>query len=94
MAGALGGVVGLVAGAAAARRPRVVLVAAAAALVATAAFTVLEQPLTEASIPNFPVNHPAAELFAKVAAVLLLAGLAGIFASRAPLRSGAAAPHP
>ncbi|MGH2993118.1 MAG: hypothetical protein ACRDL1_06245, partial [Solirubrobacterales bacterium] len=54
--------------------------AAAAALVATAAFTVLEQPLAEASIPNFPVSHPAAELFARLAAVLLLAGLAGTLA--------------
>jgi O-antigen/teichoic acid export membrane protein len=80
VAGALGGVLGFVAGAAAARRPRTVLVAAAVALVATAALTVLEQPLTEAGIPRFPVNHPAAELFAKLAAVLLLAGLAGTFA--------------
>ena len=61
--------------------------AAAAALFATAAFTVLEQPLTEADIPIFPLSHPLAELFAKVAAVLLLAGLAGIVASEPRSRS-------
>ena len=81
VAGAAGGVVGFVAGAAAARWPRAVLVAAATALVATAAFTVLEQPLTDSGISNFPVRHPLAELTGKIAAVLLLTGLAAVAAS-------------
>jgi O-antigen/teichoic acid export membrane protein len=80
VAGVVGGVVGLVAGVAAARRAQRVLLAAAVALVATAGFTVLERPLTNVVLYNFPLNHPGAEFFAKVAAALLFAGLAGGFA--------------
>jgi hypothetical protein len=82
IAGPVGGVVGLLAGVAAAHRSKVVLLAAAAALTLTAGITVLEQPLTNAHVPTFPVDHPLAELAAKVAGVLLLGGLAGILAGR------------
>jgi O-antigen/teichoic acid export membrane protein len=82
IAGAVGAVVGVLGGLAAARRPQLVLIAAASALFATAAFTVFEQPLDEANIPVFPLSYPLADFAAAIAAVLLLAGLAGIVASR------------
>ena len=79
IAGAVGGLVGVVAGFAAARRPQAVLISAAVALCAAALLTVVEEPLTTAGVPFFPGNHPLAELAGKLAAVLLLAGLAGTF---------------
>ena len=82
MAGDLGALVGLISGAAAVRRPQAVLIASAAALFAAAALVVLEQPLDVDLIPRFPRIRPLAELAAWVAAVLLLAGLAGTYASR------------
>jgi O-antigen/teichoic acid export membrane protein len=80
VAGVLGGAAGLVAGAAASVRARRVLLGAALALVATAAFSVLEQPLTDDALYDFPLTHTDAEFFAKLAATLLLAGLLGSFA--------------
>ena len=79
IAGAVGGLVGVGAGFAAARRPQAVLISAAVALCAAAVLTVVEAPLTIAGVPFFPENHPLAELAGKLAAVLLLAGLAGTF---------------
>jgi uncharacterized membrane protein YqjE len=78
----VGGLVGLLAGAVAAHRAQPVLIAAASVLLAAAGFTVLEEPLTEVRVLTFAENHPLADLAAKVAAVLLLAGLAGILARR------------
>jgi hypothetical protein len=80
IAGPVGGMIGLPAGVVAFLRTRVVLLAAVLALATAAVFTVIEEPLTTASIPGFPNDHPLAELAAKVAAVLLLGGLAGIVA--------------
>jgi len=82
VAGPVGFAVGLVAGMFAARRAEVVVLAAASALLITAAFTVIEEPLTEGRIFNFPNSHPIAEVAAKVAAVLLVAGLIGLSAHR------------
>lgn len=79
IAGPVGGLVGAPAGFAAAYRPQAVLVSAAVALGAAALLTVIEEPLTTAGVPFFPENHPLAELAGKLAAVLLLAGLAGTF---------------
>jgi O-antigen/teichoic acid export membrane protein len=84
--GAVGGAVGLVAGAAAARRVSAVVIAAASALFAAAAFTLLEQPLDESTVDVFPVNRPLAEFAAMIAGVLLLAGLIGIAASATPTK--------
>jgi lysylphosphatidylglycerol synthetase-like protein (DUF2156 family) len=78
MVGVLGGAVGFLAGAAAARRGQAVLAAAGVALLASAALTLFEQPLSETDISAFPADHRLAEVAAAIAAVLLLAGLAGI----------------
>ena len=82
VAGDLGALVGLISGAAASRWPQAVLIASAAALFATVALVVLERPLEVDLIPRFSRIHPLAEFAAWVAAVLLLAGLAGTYASR------------
>lgn len=81
IAGPVGGLVGVLAGMAGARQPQGVILAAALALLLTAAFTVLEEPLSVAQIPAFPVDHSLADLAGKVTAVLLLAGLIGVLAS-------------
>lgn len=93
IAGAVGGLVGAGAGFAAARRPQAVLIAAAVALCAAALLTVVEEPLTTAGIPFFPKNHPLAELAGKLAAVLLLAGLAGTFMRGEHSLSAQSLPH-
>lgn len=78
--GVLGGAVGFLGGATAARRAQPVLVAAVVALLASAALTLFEQPLSAARIYNFPTDHHLAEIAAAIAAVLLFAGLVGIVA--------------
>jgi O-antigen/teichoic acid export membrane protein len=93
VAGTVGAVVGVVAGAVATRRAQAVLVAAAAALLATAAFTVLEQPGEESRIPEFPLSYPLAEFSATLAAVLLLAGLTGMAASGGAMRRARSEQH-
>jgi peptidoglycan/LPS O-acetylase OafA/YrhL len=82
MVGVLGGAVGFLAGAAAARRAQCVLAAAGVALLASAALTILEQPLSDTEISAFPADHHLAEVAAAIAAVLLLAGLVGMVARR------------
>ena len=78
IAGPLGGAAGLLAGVAAARWTLAVLLAAAAALFAAAALTVFERPLSEFAIYGFPQDHSLANSAGAIAAVLLLAGLAGL----------------
>lgn len=91
--GAVGGLVGVGAGFAAARRPQAVLISAAVALCAAALLTVIEEPLTTAGVPFFPENHPLAELAGKLAAVLLLAGLAGTLVRGERSLSAQSLPH-
>jgi O-antigen/teichoic acid export membrane protein len=94
VAGPVGGVLGFVGGLAASRSSRALLLAAAAALYLTAAFTILEQPLTGWGIHAFPLNHPLADFSATIAAVLLLAGLVGMAAIRREGRFGNGGPPP
>src|SRR5215211_4202690 len=82
MIGALGAVVGFLAGVAAHRRTRAVLVAAGVALCVTAGLTTFEQPLGETQIFAFPNDHPLAEVAGAIAAVLAFAGLAATVARR------------
>lgn len=94
--GLLGALVGVLAGPAAARDPRRVLLAAGVALLITAALTMVEQPLELSGIIDFPHRHGAANVAGAIAAVLLLAGLAGLFAQpemRATRRLGRGVVH-
>lgn len=91
--GAVMGLVGVGAGFAAARRPQAVLISAAVALCAAALLTVFEEPLTTAGVPFFPENRPLAQLAGKLAAVLLLAGLAGTFVRGERSPSAQSLPH-
>ena len=83
MVGVLGGPVGFLAGAAAARRAHTVLAGAGGTLAVSALLTLIEQPLGETNVPGFPVHHQVAEVAGAIAAVLLLAGMAGIIARQA-----------
>jgi hypothetical protein len=87
VAGVAGLLVGAAAGAAGPRRARALFLASALALLVTAGLTIFEGPLNVDAIYGFPHDRPAANLFGAIAAVLLLAGLAGTLATHGKLAS-------
>jgi hypothetical protein len=82
LVGLVGAPVGFLAGVATARHTRLVLISAAFALFVTAVLTLIEEPLNESGILAFPQSHGVANVAGAIAATLLLAGLAGLFAGR------------
>jgi hypothetical protein len=82
IAGPVGGMAGLIAGALAARGTRAVLLAGGAALLLTVLLTLVERPLSEPNVITFTSDRPLANAAGAIAAVCLLAGLLGMIFSR------------